>query len=291
MGGRLTNARRNWPRGLYKRVVRGRAYYFYRGSGAPKDVHLGTDLVVAKHAVGTLNARRAEEPVQAALRKLERTRSTVAEHVNWYKNRLEQKRSLRGKPLGDQTLYEYNRILGDIAERLSPSKAVADVDRRAIADILESLPGWTSNRYRSLLRDLFRHAVARGLRDDSPAELTIAKDVSVVRQRLTYEAFSQILENSSPWMQRALNLALWSLQREGDLVLLRADDHWREGRLRLAQSKVQRHGTGRLAIKPGPHLLAAILACLNSPERDPSVATNRHDTADWGPCLLLPTEN
>ena len=243
------------------------AFYFYRGPAQDRDVHLGRDFEAARRAVSIINGRTAADPVQIALAKIERPVETVGKHVEWYKERIEARRSKRGKALAAGTLYEYKRILDDIGQRLTPARSIADIDRRAVAGILDDLPGWTSNRYRQLLRDLFRHAVARGLREDNPVEATIAKDVAVVRQRLKFEHFNQIRDEASPWFQRAMDLALWSLQRESDLVLLRIDEHWREGVLRLAQVKGQRHATGRLAIKPGEHLMAAIISCLNSPER------------------------
>jgi enterobacteria phage integrase len=230
-------------------------------------VHLGRDFETARRAVSVINGRTAADPVQIALAKIEHPVETVGEHIEWYKERIDAKHSKRGKALATGTLYEYKRILDDIGLRLVPARSIADVDRRVIASILDDLPGWASNRYRQLLRDLFRHAAACGLRENNPVEATIAKDVAVVRQRLKFEHFNRIRDEASPWFQRAMDLALWSLQRESDLVLLRLDEHWRDGVLRLAQIKGQRRATRRLAIKPGAHLMAAIVSCLNSPER------------------------
>jgi integrase len=45
-------------------------------------------------------------------------------------------------------------------------------------------------------------------------------------------------------------------------------ENWRDGVLYVRQGKVEGHGTGLLKITPGGNLLAAIIACLNAPERD-----------------------
>ncbi len=52
-----------------------------------------------------------------------------------------------------------------------------------------------------------------------------------------------------------------------DLVALRENEHWKDGRLFARQDKVEGKGHGLLRIKPGPQPLSAILACLNSDER------------------------
>ena len=178
MGRARASSRRNWPDYLHRRIKGEVAFYFYRGPARDKDVHLGRDFEAVRRAVSVINGRTAADPVQIALAKIERPLETVGKHIEWYKERIDAKRSKRGKALAAGTLYEYKRILDDIGQRLVPARSIADVDRRAVASILDNLPGWTSNRYRQLLRDLFRHAVARGLREDNPVEATIAKDAA-----------------------------------------------------------------------------------------------------------------
>lgn len=85
--------------------------------------------------------------------------------------------------------------------------------------------------------------------------------------RLPIEDFHAIRVAAVPWMQRAMDRALYSSQRREGLVALREDEHWKDGRLFVRQRKVEGKGHGLLRIKPGPQLLGAILACLNSDER------------------------
>lgn len=90
----------------------------------------------------------------------------------------------------------------------------------------------------------------------------------VLRERLSIEDFHAIRERAEPWLQRAMDLALTSLQRREELVLLRIDEHWVDGRLYVRQQKVEGYGHNLLRIAPGPKLLSAIQACIDSDERD-----------------------
>jgi len=63
------------------------------------------------------------------------------------------------------------------------SGVFADVERRAIATFLASLPPVASNQYLSLLSALFRRAVARGLRAD-----TVRRERSSAMQRCNASA-------------------------------------------------------------------------------------------------------
>lgn len=164
------------------------------------------------------------------------------------------------------------------------SRGITSIDRRTVAKC--SPPSATvSNQYRSLLRDLFDSARAEGLREDIPVEGTRKRIAVVQRTRLPIEDFVRIREAAVSWMQRAMDLALYSLQRREDLVALREDEHWKDGRLFVRQQKVEGKGHGLLRIKPGPQLLGAILVCLNSDEREDRpfllhhIPTNRRHAA------------
>lgn len=259
--------RRDWPQGLYERRRGSRTYYYFRIPGTRREVSLGADLQAAKQAVALHLSRSAADPVSTALSRIEQPASTVARHFGWFKTEaLPERRTKRGGALADKTLYEYGLMLDHAVERLGPDRSIADVDRRAVAELLEAYPPRMSNRYRGLLGQVFRYAVARGLRADNPVDATIERVESIARQRLTREAFDAIRNAGAPWLQRAMDLALWSLQRREDVVLL-TEGAWVDGKLSVRQRKVEGYGTGLLRITPGDNLKAAIIACLNSPER------------------------
>ena len=273
MGRPRKSDREGWPEGLHqRRRSSGAVFYVYRGRHADKEIYLGTDLKAAIRGVGLVNKSRAAEPVQRVISAIEGRTSTVAQHAKWFKEQLEQ------RELAEETLYNYKAAIDRSAAELGLSRSIDAPTVRDVATLLESLPAWTAKRYRHLLVDFFRHAVARGLRADNPAEHTIAPKAKRARARLKLPEFHKIRKLAAPWFVRVLDVAFWSLQREGDLVQIHIDEHWRDGRLYVRQAKVERHQVGQLAIKPGQQLLAAVVACLNSSERD---------SAKYGRCPYL----
>jgi len=261
-------ARRNWPDRLYARRRGNRVHYYFRIPGTRRDVALGTDLRAAKRAVAIYWAQNTPGDVTRALNQINKPVVTVREHFTWFaETELSERRTRQGKPLASKTLYEYQTMLDHAVRQLGADRAVAEVTRRAIAELLESYPLRMSNRYRSLLSQVFKHSVARGLRMDNPVDATIARRHTVQRRRLDKPSFDAIYEAAEPWLQRTMDLALWSLQRREDIVQMRVRD-WQGAVLSVRQRKVQGHGTDLLRITPGHNLRAALIACLNSPERD-----------------------
>jgi integrase len=268
VGKSRAHGRRNWPEGLYERRRGRRVYYGFQIPGTTREVSLGSDLAAAKQAASIYLSRQAPDPIANALNRIERPSATVAEHFAWFaETELPERRTRTGKSMAAKTLYEYRAMLDHAAAHLGAERAVAEITRRAIAELLESYPPRMSNRYRSLLSQVFRHAVARGLRTENPVDATIARKHGVQRRRLDKPAFDAIHEAGEPWLKRAMDVALWSLQRREDVVSMRVE-HWAEEVLSVRQRKVEGHGTGLLRITPGDNLRAALAACLDSPERE-----------------------
>lgn len=261
--------RKNWPTGLYARRDKyGQTFYVYREKAGAKEVYLGRDLTAAKQGVAIARSRVEKPLVQRVLSAIEKPHATLSEHITWYNEHvLDAARDKRGRSLSQATLGEAKRMLRRFQETMGEHRDIASFDRRTLSGFLENFPSRASNQYRTRLRHLFKHAVARGFIDTNPVEGTIERAEVIQRQRLPKDLFDAIREQAEPWFQRTLDLALYSLQRREDLTLLQAD-HWKDGRLHVAQKKVERHSAGRLRIAPGPKLLGAILACLNSSERD-----------------------
>ncbi|HEU0198348.1 MAG TPA: tyrosine-type recombinase/integrase [Nevskiaceae bacterium] len=230
-------------------------------------MQLGTDLEAAKRGVAIVAARAAANPVAEVINRIEHPARTVDAHCAWFAAHvLAEKRTKRGDALSAKTLYERRRQLDAVARHWR-ARSLTAVTRRQVAEFLESFPPRASNQYRSLLRELYDSAMTAGLRDDNPADGTRKRVEVVARKRLSADDLARIREIAEPWMQRAMDLALYSLQRREDLVLLRADEHWRDGKLYVRQAKTAPSGHGLLRIAPGPMLRAAIIACLQSDER------------------------
>jgi integrase len=90
---------------------------------------------------------------------------------------------------------------------------------------------------RSLLRDVFMEAMAAGWTEKNPVEVTKAARVTIKRERLTLEMWRLIYaEAKSPWLQRAMELAVLTGQRREDIASMLFKDE-KEGFLHVIQSK------------------------------------------------------
>ena len=261
--------RRDWPTGLTARKdARKNTYYTYRGPAASKEVYLGYDLKAAKIGVATIVAKTAKDPVQKIIAKIERPAVSLADHATWYKQSvIDDYRDKRGKPLSENTRYEAKRMVDKFVAEMGQNRGVESLDRRVCVAFLEKQTARVANQYRSRLKSFFNHARARGLREDNPIEGTLERAEVIQRERLKKETYDRIYERAEPWLQRAMDLVLYSLQRRVDLVLLKVDQNWDGEVFSVAQKKVERHGSGRLRIKPGAQLRQAILACVDSSDR------------------------
>ena len=234
---------------------------------------MGSDLEAAITAVLLVNRKRAANPIQTLLTRIENPTRTLGQHLDWYCKEI-----LPARKLAESTRYNWELALKIFKAELGDDIDIVQVDRQRIATYLGKCKPRMSNVYRSYLTTIFQHAVAQGLRNDNPVQQTIKREAHVQRQRLSIEQFKAIREKSDPWLQRTMDLALWSLQRRDDLAHL-TDDNWKDGILSVRQRKVERHGTGLLRIKPGKNLLGAIVVCLNSEERKrcPYLVHRKHE--------------
>lgn len=259
MNSRALKVHNLYPRERPLGPGRTRIYYYYRHPITKREKSLGTDQKSAVKAAAILNAKLADDPVLNLVAKLETTREQLRTHLEWWTDtHLPSRRRKTGDSLSAGTMENYRLRAAKIADKFG-ARYVDDISTRELVAFMDQFPPETANRYRNDLQQIFTHAVARGLRQDNPAMVTLKKDVVVQRQRLTKEAFDVIHGRAPGWLQRAMVLMLRSLQRPSDLCrLLR--EHWdtESQVLSVRQSKVEGHGIGRLRIKAGGPLLAAI---------------------------------
>ncbi len=137
------------------------------------------------------------------------------------------------------------------------------IDRITVAHcakFLDQYPDTQSNRYRSLLIVMFKHAIAKGLVQANPASATIPKKLKVKRKRLTTDQYHAIRDKAPTWLQNAMDLGLYTLQRREDLVALKwSQVH--DGAIWIQQQKVERHGTGNLKISISPDMQTVLDRC------------------------------
>ena len=159
-----------------------------------------------------------------------------------------------------KTLADYKHKLGVIRERfgvLHPHH----LNVRIVAAFVDEFPPRQSQRYAQFLKQFFKWSVTKGFWDQNLADNLTTKDVVIQRERLSVEAYRTILDIAEPWLQRAMNLALQSLQRREDLVLLKFEQY-RDGVLPVQQLKRSgRKPPSNVRIHVGPELDQAIRDC------------------------------
>lgn len=268
MGGPSASVWNRRPPNLKRRKKKGVWYYSYKDPKAGTEIGLGPDFERARDAVQVANARLGmDEPDLVA--RIVVPKEAWGDHLDWFDREVLQKyrSAATGKPLDDETLYIRRLYIKKLKTHFGATRETATITRRDCAAFLELQTDKQFNRYRQFMDQVFRHTVARGLRDDNPMLLTIARQTRKARQRLTRAAFDDIRKQAPEWLQRAMDLALWSLQRREDMATWRDPENWHDGKLWVRQGKVESHGTGLLCVAPGKNLLAAIVACLNAPDR------------------------
>lgn len=152
------------------------------------------------------------------------------------------------------TRSEKARILQIYVERWG-AFPVRSITRRALSEAWRTLSGpHAVQKHRTLWIDLLRHAIAWGLCDVNEAERTLLPSLPKRgRQRHTDAGIAAIRAGAPDWLQIAVDLAIYSLQRRSDLIAATRTDV-ADGRWRVTQRK-----TGvRLEIEPGPTLAAVL---------------------------------
>lgn len=121
--------------------------------------------------------------------------------------------------------------------------SLRDIKPIMIADVLEGYAKAGQGRMAELMRatsfDLFRAAEVRGHLEvgKNPVTSTKAKGGKVKRTRLSLELFMKVYEQTKkPWLKRAMELALVTSQRRGDVQAMRRPDIV-DGHLQVDQRK------------------------------------------------------
>ncbi len=171
----------------------------------------------------------------------------------------------------------------DMARKVFGPHRASDIQPAHILklrDKLASKPG-TANTVMRTLRVLFSWGIVRGLVKSNPADLS-SMGVKALRlgehQPWPPEALAKFREKARPHLVLAMELALWTGQRQGDLVRLKWSDI-RDGVIRLVQEK-----TGKEAWIPVSAPLARVLA--GAPRTAVTVLTNT-DGRPWRTANVL----
>lgn len=265
--------RRGWPINLYANTVKGTTYYRYKHPLTGRFHSLGKDYAEASRMAKVLNAQLipAAEGIAEVVERITTTQPknetpSFAQFLIDFRDQVLPSRiNRKGRKLSAKTLYDYKNRINRFLEEPFAQHPVAAVTRREIAAYLNPQPPRTRQLNRHLLEQIFAKAIADGYRDDNPVSGTEKPVVVVERQRLQLTDFQAIYSHADtpPWLRNAMDLALQTLQRREEVATFQFT-HIRDGILYVSQQKVERHGTGHIAIDVGTELQAVIDRCRDS---------------------------
>ena len=237
------------PPNLYP--TNGGRSYLYRNPVTAKWTGMGANRGQAVAAAKELNALLMPENdlVAKVLGNV-----TVRQHIEWFKENIAPEREYKASTMGVYQA-QFNKLIAVMGD-----KAVVDVSVHDLAELMEKQTPRTANQVRQVAADLFKVAISRGLRQDNPAEATLKRREKKARKRLTMDQFNAIRQRCEPWMKNAMDLALITLQRRGDVSRMKFENV-RGGKLYVIQEKTEKYDTGYLAIAVGPKLQKVIRQC------------------------------
>jgi integrase len=242
------------PDNCYVQNKGGKLYYRYKHPITKQFHGLGTQRAEALRAARLLNNRLLSTPTAEALvARVLMPQTTYAQFACTYRDTILPATVNRsGQSLAPKTLEEYRRYINASIDAFG-AQDIPSITRREIAAHLEPMSPNTRNHARSVLYGLFARAIAEGYVETNPVEGTLKATVIVERKRLTWEQYQAIRAIAEPWLQRAMDLALLTLQRREDLVRMTVADIIDDG-LHVRQQK-----TGMaLRIRLWPELRALI---------------------------------
>lgn len=215
---------------------------------------MGTDKRAAIAAAKELNAMRVVK-VDLVARVLG-GRRTLGDFIATYQTDI-----LPPRKLAKATLDLYEIRLRQAKRELGSDRPIDSITLSMISDVLDALTARVSNQLRAVLVDVFAHAVAKGLCPDNPAALTIPRIEEVARKRHTLEGLMAIRAVSEDWLKNAIDLALVTAQRRGDILAMRFKDV-EDGYLHVIQHKTKKASdAGYLRICVTPQRKAVIDRC------------------------------
>lgn len=236
--------RSDWPKHLYE----SRGYYTYRHPVTGKGYGLGRDLA---YAMEQANQANAAIDGQSLLRKLEE-RKTLGEFLTIYETHLD---TLNLRPRSRycirSSLKAIRSALSDleIGTRYEDAPAMSGRCFAFLKTYVDRNKLRMAKQVRTTLIDVFACMISRGWIAVNPCRDLKLPAPTVKRQRLTLDDWTAIHAQSPAWLQRAMELALVTLQRREDVANMRFRDV-SQGYLQVNQQKTD----ARLRIPMGIEL-------------------------------------
>ncbi|MFS1583972.1 MAG: tyrosine-type recombinase/integrase, partial [Candidatus Arsenophonus phytopathogenicus] len=151
---------------------------------------------------------------------------------------------LKTRGLRERTLKEYRQRIGVIRKGFLDTP-IQNITTKNIADFLHPFihegKTTTAKLLRGSLIDCFREALASGLVELNPAELTKNPKAKIQRVRLSLDDFNTILDlinDNVQWLSQAMKIALVTGQRVSDISKIKWKDI-HDGKLWIVQQKTE----------------------------------------------------
>lgn len=255
--------------GLEPNLYQDKHSFIYRNPITGKRTRVNRSLADANALARKANSRLMRSDELSLLAKMTNSESAIFGDIcdRFYADIVENSNNKQGTKENKQ--YIINRFKKDLAKQ--------PIDAFSVKQLSEYLEAGFSNdsyiKHRALLIDVFKYAKARGLYEgENPAAATLEKTAGKkVRKRHSWEGIQKIIKGAEPWLQRAIKVALYTLQRREDLVEIRKDQIQGDY-IFLKQNKTegeQFDKTVYLKIRMGDELKQVIKECLSSPIPSP----------------------
>ncbi|MDQ9128771.1 phage integrase Arm DNA-binding domain-containing protein [Serratia fonticola] len=225
--------RRDLPPNLYDR---NNGYYCYRDPRTGKEFGLGRNKRDAINQAIEANLQLMD----AAPRLVDRINAKECLSFHAWLDRYDAIVERRG--LKESTMVNHRSKLG-IYRDYFPDKPIAEFTTKDIAEFVnhyvEQGKSSSAKIMRGTLLDIFREAIADGAIQHNPVEATRNPKTDVRRSRLSIADFNAIRQCASAlpsWFIPALNMALVTGQRMGDVCSMKWEDI-SNGRLLVKQGK------------------------------------------------------
>jgi len=193
-----------------RNVAKGRIYYRYRRNGLR--IALPDDPSSTEFSEAYARAHKSFDVPDMADCVMP---GSIAELIGTYK------KSSEHSELGKRTKELYADHLDDIRERFGKFTVKAMTRNVALSyrDSLANTPGKSNNAIKILSR-LYSFAIDRGLATTNPI-LRVKKLKMGSYRRWTHDEIEQFRKAAPPYMQLALALALYTGQRQSDVIAMR----------------------------------------------------------------------
>lgn len=266
--GRKRSARfRHLPHNLEPNPGKNATYYYRYKMPDGRRVQMGSDEQAAIDAAVALNLRFRREAANLVDQALAQPKSPT-KNPSFHQLLDEYEKHLRDRGLAEATVESKVIKLREYRERW-PHRTVQEFETIDISSLLKEKPHHAYGKHRVLLCDLFQFSSHQGYRDDNPATRTLeqkGKAPQKQRQRHTWEGYRATYAAADPWLQRAMGVALYSLQRRQDLCALHIDNvDLKRRTFRVFQQKSRNYQRPvYIEIEMGPELFNVVRSCVHS---------------------------